>query len=178
MNELTAICSVYNTQRMSLLLTYAAYTNGQVVNGDSKIWMQCDFARSPPEGGSFALGINGRVAYLTADREIRSAIPHMLPGMWHSLHCMVLDVSGRAGVCVCVCVCVCECVCVCVCVCVCAASTGRSASSPNVPSSFIWCGKEVLLKMLKFPLPESEKSLYSHILLFLQAHRFPIYVYI
>ena len=119
MNELTAICSVYNTQRMSLLLTYAAYTNGQVVNGDSKIWMQCDFARSPPEGGSFALGINGRVAYLTADREIRSAIPHMLPGMWHSLHCMVLDVSGRAGVCVCVCVCVYVCVSVCVCVFVC-----------------------------------------------------------
>ena len=81
--------------------------------------MHCDFARSPPEGGSFALGINGRVAYLTADREIRSAIPDMVPGMWHSVHCMVLDVSGRAGVCVCVCVCVYVCVSVCVCVFVC-----------------------------------------------------------
>lgn len=67
-----------------------------VLDGDSQIALHCHFSRPPPQGGTFALGLNGRVAYTTDNFEILTTILEFVPGMWHSVHCMVLDASGRS----------------------------------------------------------------------------------
>lgn len=77
-------------------VTAASPQHLQVLCGDSAVVLRCEFDGSPPSDGTFALGINGRVAYLTADPEIETTLPAMVTGMWHSVHCLVLDASGRA----------------------------------------------------------------------------------
>jgi hypothetical protein len=67
-----------------------------VLSSGEGVDVACEFAGAPPDGGTFALGLNGRTLYLTADREIRATLPVLVAGMWHSVHCMVLDASGRA----------------------------------------------------------------------------------
>ena len=68
----------------------------QVLGGVDSVDVACEFSGAPPAGGTFALGLNGRPLYLTANREIRATLPVLVAGMWHSVHCMVLDAAGRA----------------------------------------------------------------------------------
>jgi hypothetical protein len=67
-----------------------------VLDGAYAINVRCDFARSPPDGGTFAIGINGQVVYLTDEAVFQAKVPPLVAGMWHSLHCMVLAADGLA----------------------------------------------------------------------------------
>ena len=77
-------------------VTAASPQHLHVLSGDAEVVLRCEFDGAPPSDGTFALGINGRIAYLTTDPEIETTLPAMVPGMWHSVHCLVLEASGRA----------------------------------------------------------------------------------
>ena len=65
-----------------------------VADADEPLSMHCAFARPPPPGGAFALGMNGRIVHRSTESEIHLVSAGLLGGNWHSTQCLVLDASG------------------------------------------------------------------------------------